>query len=439
MVKFRLSVLLAFLAVACMAAAGAADIYVSQSTGKKKAAGTKEDPFKAMFDALNAAKPGDTLHVAEGSYAGKAGVSQIIIEKPVTILGGYTADFSARDVLKHPTLVQPKNEKNDTKGLGVVILKLPAGKQPPMTLDGLVIDQGLMNSYHDTKGKPEGVETGMYLDPPAKNAADKFPSAKTYSLYSETQGRYEGDLTIRNCVFANASMNAVNVSQYAGTVKVLNNVFIANRLEACNVSCSNAKAGALEVEFAYNTVFFTWSRLDDLADMGYGFRCMTNVNCNIHHNIFGLNVFAGVDNAKGNPKSKKIKLDNNVFFLNRIADVTQVVSPNILKVKVGTEEFDDMADFDGMESVEGNVSVKDPALFKGAINQAYLSGFLNVTYTEKTSYDENSPANVFREAMGMNKVGKIETKVSMFANRYPLADAYKLFGVYKDYGAQAIK
>ena len=41
--------------------------------------------------------------------------------------------------------------------------------------------------------------------------------------------------------------------------------------------------------------------------------------------------------------------------------------------------------------------------------------------------------------MGMNKVGKITTKVSMYANRYPLEDCYKLFGASKDYGAQAIK
>ena len=63
----------------------------------------------------------------------------------------------------------------------------------------------------------------------------------------------------------------------------------------------------------------------------------------------------------------------------------------------------------------------------------------NATYSEKTDYDENSPANLFREALGMNKVGTIETKVSMFCNRYPMEKSFKLFGAYKDYGAQAVK
>ena len=92
-----------------------------------------------------------------------------------------------------------------------------------------------------------------------------------------------------------------------------------------------------------------------------------------------------------------------------------------------------------MASVEGNVSLKNPAAFKGIINAAYLTAFLNATYTEKTSYNENSPANIFRAAMGMNKVGKITTKVSMFGNRYPLAETFKLFGAYQGYGAQIVK
>ena len=132
-------------------------------------------------------------------------------------------------------------------------------------------------------------------------------------------------------------------------------------------------------------------------------------------------------------------LDNNVFFLNKTSDVTAVKSPNILHLRVDSDEFEDMADFPGMESVEDNISLKDPAVFKGIINEAYLTGFLNVTYSEKTSYDENSPANLFRSAMGMNKVGKIESQVSMYANRYPLAETYLLFGALKDHGAQQIK
>ncbi|MBP5638964.1 MAG: right-handed parallel beta-helix repeat-containing protein [Victivallales bacterium] len=416
-----------------------AELYVSQSTGKKKGPGTKDAPFKSITDAVKKAAPGDTIKIAEGNYSGLLGASEIIIDKPVILIGGFAPDFSARDIAKHTTKIQPPNEKNDSKGLGVITLKLPNGAGPDMIIDGLVIDQSFMNSYHDTKGKPEGVETGMWLEPPAKGSKDLFASAKSYSIYSESASRYEGNIVITNCVFSNSGNYAINISLFKGKVTVINNVFVACRMISCNVLCSNAQAGTTSCEFSNNTVLFSWSRTSEFTDMGYGYRCNAKVESNVHHNIFGLSIFAGIDNAMGDPKTKKVSIDNNVFFLNKRADVTVVKSPSILSLRVDSDEFEDMADFPGMESVEDNVSLKDPAVFKGIINEAYLTAFLNASYSEKTDYDENSPANVFRAAMGMNKVGKIETKVSMYGNRYPLDETFKLFGASDGVGAQAIK
>ena len=414
----------------------AADLYVNAGTGKKKGPGTKDAPFKTIHDAIKKARPGDVIHISGGKYVGKLGASEIIVDKAVSLIGSYSPDFSRRDIAQFPTLIQPANDKNDTKGLGVLTLNPPAGKGPDMVIDGLVIDQGFMNSYHDVKGKPEGVETGMWLAPPKKGSKDKFPSAKAYSIYKPTANRYEGSITIRNCVIANSGMFGINISHYKGAVNIINNVFVACRKEACDVSSSNFQAGAVTVEFAYNTVLFTWSRTEEMTDMGYGFRCMAKVTSNIHHNIFGLNVFAGVGNEKGDPKTKNIKLDSNIFFLNKIADVTAVKSPNILKLRVDDAAFEDMSDFPGMASVEGNVSLKDPKQFKGIINEAYLTAFLSATYTEKTDYDPNSPANRFRADFGLNQRGTIQTKVSMYGNRYPLAEVYKLFGAVGGSGAQ---
>jgi hypothetical protein len=78
-------------------------------------------------------------------------------------------------------------------------------------------------------------------------------------------------------------------------------------------------------------------------------------------------------------------------------------------------------------------------MMKLPINEKYLEGFLNASYSETTDYNPNSSANQFRAAMGMNKQGKINSKVSMFGNRYPLEDAIKLFGAAKDVGAQTPK
>jgi hypothetical protein len=148
---------------------------------------------------------------------------------------------------------------------------------------------------------------------------------------------------------------------------------------------------------------------------------------------------AGFDNTKGNGKQKKVKLDNNIFFLNKKADVAITISPNIKFMKVEDEGFDDLSDVEGMESVENNAGLKNPALFKGIIDMPYLQAFLSATYTEKVHYNENSPMNQFRAALGLNKQGKITSKVSMFANPYPFESAIKFFGAVKGYGAQSCK
>ena len=430
----------AVLSVLSLALAGA-DLYVGQARGGEKGPGTRLAPFKAIPDALRKAKPGDVIHVAQGNYAGVTGASEILIDKPVTIIGGYSIDFAVRDVVKHPTMVQPPNDRNDTKSpeRGLIVLKLPEGKGPDMVIDGFVIDQGYMNSYHQTRGKSLGVETGMWLEGPAKGAKDKFPSADVASICAPASGRYEGNIVIRNCVIVNSGNCGIRLSLFRGGVKIENNVFAACRAAACEVSTPNTEDNAVTCEFADNTVLFTWSRHPNLVGMGYGFRCMDKVVSDIHHNIFGLNVFSGVGNDSGDMKSKRIKLDCNIFFLNRKSDVAVMKSPKTIHLTVGTEEFDDLSDFPGMESVEGNTVLKKPGAFKEVLNQPYLAAFLRVAFSKEEDYEEDSPVNVFREAMGIKKALKEKPGFLMYCNRYPLKDAFKLFGVCKGCGAQTVK
>ena len=142
------------------------------------------------------------------------------------------------------------------------------------------------------------------------------------------------------------------------------------------------------------------------------------------------------DNTKGNPKQKTTKLDNNIFFLNRESDVQMTVSPSIAKVKV--DSFEDLEGTDGIESIEGNIDLKDPNIFKGRINAKYLNAFLSMKYSEKTKLDPGK-CNALRSVLGLPLQGTITTTCDMYANRYPWEDALKLFGAVVNYGAQPIK
>ena len=125
-----------------------------------------------------------------------------------------------------------------------------------------------------------------------------------------------------------------------------------------------------------------------------------------------------------------------MFFLNRESDVQMTISPNIAKVRVDT--FEDLEGVDGIESIEDNEDLQDPSAFNGRLNAKYLNAFLSMKYSESTKLDEGK-CNGLRSALGLPLQGTITTTCDMYANRYPLEDALKLFGALDGKGAQNVK
>ncbi|MGN0852660.1 MAG: right-handed parallel beta-helix repeat-containing protein [Kiritimatiellia bacterium] len=435
-------ILLIGMAALASAGAGAADFYVSLESGKNKNDGTKEAPLKNLWKALEKADTGDVIHLAAGNYPGKMKCGWFMLTKPVSIVGGYAPDFSTRDPLKYRTLFQPANEQNDKKGSGRGLLHMEFEKSPAkapkgfkVKFDGLIFDEGFASSYHATKGKPEGFDTGMWLQGPAKNPADKCVSADRYLVYSASAGRAEGDLEIRNCAFINGSNMGLNLNWYKGEITVENCIFVNNRIIGANVNCSNPKP-AVKWKFKNNTVLFTWTTKNDLLGMGYGVRANTKVESEFEDNVIGLNVLSGLDNTMGNPKDKKVEIDGNVFFLNRESDVQMTISPSIAKVRV--DGFEDLEGTDGIKSIEDNVDLADPKAFEGRIDAKYLDAFLSMKCSEATKLDEGK-CNALRSVLGLPLQGTIKTQCDMYANRYPWETALKLFGALPGKGAQDIK
>lgn len=423
-------ILLVLMGVMLFVASGLSkDWYVSKGTGKNKNAGSKEAPLKNIQKAIKKAKKGDTIHVAKGNYYGLMRKGYIEMKKPLSLIGGYSEDFASRDVVANRTMIAPPNKSNGTSSSRKLLTLNINGKDSKTLIDGFIFDRGNSNSYHATKGKPEGVETGMLLHGPLKNPKDSSPTVKQAMI----GGSVDGEITIQNCFFVNSGWYPIMFGIKQGHVKILNNMFVANTMSAAEVWGKSRESGKADMEFANNTVLFTWSRTKDLGDMGYGVRAMTKMNYDIHNNLIGLSSFAGVDNTRDD-KDKKLKIDNNIFFLNKQADLTLPSGGgNFMRVKV--DEFEDLE----IESSENNAELKDATALKNAINKPYLEGFLNASYSESTDFDPNSPANTFRAAMGLNKQGKMTTKVSMWANKYPLDEVFKLVGIEKDAGMQPIK
>ena len=433
--------------MAAFASLSAQTVYVSATTGgsARSADGSKEKPYKDLQAAIDKSAPGTTIMVAEGNYLGTSDMGCIEMKIPVSIKGGYSTDFSKRDVVKYRSTIQPTPECNGLSGARA-LLSIGDPNKPrafvisgEIVIDGMIFDKGLSNGYHPKEGKPEGVETGMLVHAPTDGVNRGITQVKSVEQPLIYLANCSGNVTISNCVFINATNYGIRGNWDGGNWKIHNNVFVNNAFAAVEIA-SGMKAGEYGtfVDFAYNTVLFNWSRLKDLGDMGYGYRFMTGVNSDVHHCIIGGSTFAGLDRTRTdtpeNEKKRQTGSEDNYFFLNKKGDLT-LPSQGGLYLTVWCKSFEDREE---LYKYERNAEL-DGVLLKGKINEAYLAGFINVTYKETTDYNPNSQANLFRSAMGINQVGTMQSSVSMYANYYSLDDAVKLFGAIEGKGAQMPK
>ena len=419
---------------------GSKEIYVSSQNGNNRNDGSKSSPFKNLQKAIDAAPDNAVILVAEGNYFGMLNSGNINITKPVKIYGGFSSDFSTRDILKNLTMVQPSPQSNGTQngqGTMQVQVKTPNSE---VVIDGLIFDRGNSIAYNARgEGQPEGVESAMMqpIGGSGNGGADlTTPDVRTTQTAQIYLDNSFCNLTVNNCAFINAPNYGIR-GMFGGNKAVVNNcIFINNRMAACEITKGGLANEKAEVHFSYNTVLFMWSRLKDMADMGYGYRYMTGLDSYVTNNIIGLSTFAGLDRARvdsdRNKEAQRITTaENNIFFLNKQADLT--IPGGGMYMRIWADDFDDV---EQLAEVSGNKTLSDPQIFKGKINEAYLNGFLAASYKETTDFDPNSPANTFRQAMGMNMTGTMTSSATMYANRYPWREALELFGAVEGYGAQ---
>ncbi len=421
-----------------------ATLYVSRNTGNNKGDGSKSAPFKNLQKALNEAKEGTTILVAEGNYYGLMNSGNLIIKTPVTIMGGYSDDFSKRDILTYRTMVQPTTESNGSQqGRGTIQIRSVVAPNGYVIIDGLIMDRGNSISYNAAhEGQPEGVDCPLMNAIGTKGIGGADLSEQGVLTQETNMIYFDGDkgvvnttnVIIRNCAFINAPNYGI-VGLLKGSLKVENNIFVNVRMATMDVRGADPNV-MTEIDFKNNTVMFVWSRKKDLETFGYGFRYITGTSCNVENNIFGCACFSALDRTHidSNKAREAKRVDtavNNVFFLNRQTDLCLPGGGMFLRVKA-----DDFDDVEALSKVSGNKTVTDPAVFKGKINAAYLKGFITMQSKQTLSVNYNSVANQFNSALGLNIQGTGKTTATMYANRYPWQEALQLFGAMSGVGAQ---
>lgn len=405
-------------------------IYVSKSKGSNKNDGSKSTPLKNIDKAIEISVVGDKIYVAEGFYSGTFNIGYLETDKAIQLFGSWDENFTKQDIINTSTVFQPDNASAATSRKALLkFTKDVAGT----IIDNMVWDMGERNAYSSKEGLIDGLVGGRLLPsterPAVGNSTVEEPCI---SFASATTG---GDVTIQNCVFVNGANFAIQAGHRSGLFKVTNNVFVANKMAAIEIygTCAGSKEHkdmieCGQVEISYNTILFTWSRVKDFLDMGYGVRIMTKLSYNIHDNIIGCSIMGGIDNTRF-CKDEYIKIDNNILFGNKGGDLEYSPASNT-ELKLTVDQFDDLE----FESVSGNIG----AVPKIPVNQDYLKAFYSTRYSENLNYDPNSAENQWAKALGLNQQGTMSSSVSMFMSKYPWKETLKLFGA-SNKGAQMPK
>ena len=340
--------------------------------------------------------------------------------------------------MRFQTMVRPGPAASGTgANYGLFDIYVKGKKDGIVLIDGFILDKGDMNCYflpdpkNPKSGTPEGVETGR-LDPPGfgSSGAPKMPDRRTVSNQL-IHGDVEGQVTIRNCILMNGSHFGIQMGNIGGHFDIHNNIFLANRMAACEIRGMSNKPGDSTVDFHNNTVLFVWRRdpAPGSKDMGYGFRYMTRVNANVYDNIFGCTDFAAldrtyIDSDKTKEAQRETSAWDNLFFNNIEADLT-LPSGGGKFMRIFSNRFEEaeqLIEYEGNHEMTG----AEITALLAAVDNAYIKGFISMEGNASMEYNPDSAENKSCSALGLNQRGTSSYTVSMYMNRYPLDKAAKL-------------
>lgn len=161
--------------------------------------GSEEKPAKSINAITDILKPGDIIHVAAGTYTQTNTLNQNIITVPVSIYGGYSLDFKARDPWgKYKTIFTSNDEINS---LSSQCININAPRlEGKVVLDGLII----------------------------KNKSNTSKKLKSSSLNIEL-GR-NSEVAVMNCLIMNeaANQSAINIQINKNSVAIIEDNVIIN-------------------------------------------------------------------------------------------------------------------------------------------------------------------------------------------------------------------
>ncbi|MBI2932576.1 MAG: hypothetical protein HYY16_13075 [Planctomycetes bacterium] len=402
------------------ASAFADDYYVSAARGKGKK-GTKEEPARDLGIITDKLKPGDVVHIAAGTYYGisETGVDEIKV--PVSIIGGYSDDFTKRDPWgEFKTVFAGKNKSDNFKSNARLLVgdrRAKVAGKSEILVDGIIFDNGERNGYVEDAG----LKITRRFNP--KTKTNIAPDSPGLSIDAP-----EGcEITVVNCVVMNCAPHhktgALKVFGGKGTKAAIRNNLVANNTGSgiCCLSWHHPKDGKDLPEFVLenNTVLFTW-RFDPMStDCGSALKIESDVRVTARANVFAFSDAYGVDNAL---KSKLVSLSENLFCASMIAPYLEFSTKMKLE---GIEEEAKCVD-EAKDNVKEQITVPVPEAW--AVNYAARS-VIDRQAAESAVEPLDNWQNELRRMLGLPLQGSdLKTDSDVWLHRLDLESGLKCGG-----------
>lgn len=384
--------MLCLLAVA-FCPAKAADVYVRASADGD---GTSKDaPMGELWKAIDRSLRGDVIHVAAGVYTGKGGCGHFTIKTPdLTLVGGYSEDFSERNPFKHHTLLQRAEDyRGDWTGLPTAII---AGDEHAdhsgLTVDGFVLNATTRNGYAEDKILPKKSYNGDCFKVRSKN------------------------VKLRNSILLNPYGEGIYCT-WQGEENEVSNCFILNTFRE-GISTRSAQDESV-ILLKNNTIAFCWFQPGKGGGIGVfiGNRGKTVLKDNViaYIQTEGDGEGNAVSNTFGNDYTEMV---GNVFFQCQggYYKYMDLDKKNLLVWKSeGLADLNDDPEMYMLWEAEGNTN-EDPSLQP---EKDYFEKFLN-TVASKPGKLNMDLMNEWRRSVGLPLQAEAGTARQNWGMAYPL-------------------
>ena len=391
------------------AIAEGADYYVCAATGKGKV-GSKEQPAKDISALAMQLKAGDRVHIAEGVYNSKMDQSTDVFEVPISVIGGYSPDFSRRDPWgAHKTVLSGSNDINKaatTERLGILTDKGYRDWKGEILVDGIVVDNGARNYFSDDKE--------VFIRRKGSPEMGKNPTPNTPGI--KIRAGANTSVVIKNCVVTNvaSSQGAIDVQVGKNGSALITNCLVVNNTGE-GIMCKTLHQGAEGIPaftVSHCTVLFAW-KYDPIAS--HGGNCLKfdgNLTIAATDNVFGFGDYGGVDNIK---QCKKVTLKNNLFVGHKLYDYREY------NTNMSLGDLEDYANYLTSESGNNLSQTVQLQLDKTWAERYYNRKEISRAEVDASAKVSNSGANQLRGMFGLPlQASSVGTDAEVWLHRIQL-------------------